>query len=133
MKEDFDQTLGNVNADPTLEQLNELLDGRMRTRFSTSDLRKYIEEAVNFRYPNQTPPGYLDAEKDPPLLNNEISVFVRPARGAALSDLAGDLPAPVLAELLGLSISSATRWVALAARDHADYLAARIAKPPDAK
>jgi len=66
------------------------------------------------------------------LLNKEIGVFVRPARGAALSDLAGDLPAPVLAELLGLSISSATRWVALAARDQADYLAARIAKPPAA-
>lgn len=64
------------------------------------------------------------------LLNNEIGVFVRPARGAALSELAGDLPAPVLADLLGLSISSATRWVALAARDQADYLAARIAVPP---
>ncbi|KZS57610.1 hypothetical protein A4G26_15375 [Mycobacterium kansasii] len=64
------------------------------------------------------------------LLNNEIGVFVRPARGAALSALAGDLPAPVLGELLGLSVSAATRWVALAARDDADYVAARIANPP---
>lgn len=64
------------------------------------------------------------------LLNKKLGVFVRPARGAALSALAADLPAPVLAELLGISISTATLWVALAARDDADYLAARIAKPP---
>jgi hypothetical protein len=64
------------------------------------------------------------------LLNKEVGVFVRPARGAALSALAADLPVPVLAELLGISISTATHWVALAARDDADYLAARIAKPP---
>ena len=66
------------------------------------------------------------------LLNKEIGVFVRPARGAALCALAADLPAPVLAELLGLSISAATGWAALAARDEADYLAARIANPPHA-
>ena len=44
--------------------------------------------------------------------------------------LAADLPAPVLAELLGLSIATATRWTALAARDSAEYIAARIAAPP---
>jgi hypothetical protein len=43
---------------------------------------------------------------------------------------AADLPAPVLAELLGFSITTATRWSALAARDNADYVAARIANPP---
>jgi hypothetical protein len=64
------------------------------------------------------------------LLNREIGLFVRPARGAALSDLAGDLPAPVLAELLGLSIRAATGWVALSARDQADYLQARMVTPP---
>ncbi len=64
------------------------------------------------------------------LLNNKTGIFIRAARGAALSALAGDLPAPVLAELLGLSISAATGWVAVAAKDDADYLAARIAKPP---
>jgi hypothetical protein len=62
------------------------------------------------------------------LLNNEIGVSVRPARGAALCGLACDLPARVLAELLGLSISAATGWVAVTARDEAHYLEARIAK-----
>ena len=48
--------------------------------------------------------------------------LLRPARGAALCALAGDLPAPVLAEVLGLSVSAATGWVAVAARDEAHYL-----------
>ena len=64
------------------------------------------------------------------LLNREIGVSVRPARGGALCALAGDLPAPVLAEVLGLSVSADTGWVAVAARDEAHYLKARIAKPP---
>lgn len=62
------------------------------------------------------------------LLNRKIGVYVRPARGAALSDFAGDLPASVLAELLGLSISAATGWAAVAARNQACYLEARIAE-----
>ncbi len=62
--------------------------------------------------------------------NKELGIFVRPARGAALSALAADLPAPVLADLLGLSIATATRWGALAARDNAEYIAARIESQP---
>jgi hypothetical protein len=45
--------------------------------------------------------------------------------------MAADLPAPVLAELLGLSVTTATRWSALTARDNAEYIAARIAAPPE--
>jgi len=63
-------------------------------------------------------------------LNKELGIFVRPVRGAALSALAADLPAPVLADLLGLSIATATRWGALAARDNAEYIAARIEPQP---
>jgi len=56
--------------------------------------------------------------------------YLRPARGAALCALAADLPAPVLADLLGLSIATATRWGALAARDNPEDVAARIESPP---
>jgi hypothetical protein len=73
--------------------------------------------------------SHLDRGRLSKLLNKEF-VFIHPARGAALSALPADLPAPVLAELLGLSISSAMRWVAHTARDEADYLAARITNPP---
>jgi hypothetical protein len=47
---------------------------------------------------------------------------------AALIALATDLPAPVLAELLDLHISTAVRWVTYVKRDWTDYLAARAAE-----
>ena len=39
--------------------------------------------------------------------------------------LAADLPAPILADLLGLHITTAVRWVGYARRDWSAYLAAR--------
>jgi hypothetical protein len=42
---------------------------------------------------------------------------VRGGRNTALISQAGDLPAPVLADLLGLSITSGVRWTRYAKRD----------------
>ena len=39
------------------------------------------------------------------------------ARKAAMFQLAGEIPTPILAEMLGLSTQTATRWAALVARD----------------
>lgn len=78
-------------------------------------------------FPGSRAGSHLDAGHLTKQLNQKIGVFVRPARGAALSDLAGSLPAPVLADLLGISISAATRWTAIAGSDNGEYLAARIA------
>ena len=84
-------------------------------------------------FPGARPGSHFYAGRLSTALNKKLGIFVRPARGAALSALAADLPAPVLADLLGLSITTATRWSALAARDNADYVAARIAHPPPRK
>lgn len=46
-------------------------------------------------------------------------------RNAALLDLAADLPAAVLADLLGISASTAVKWSILTGRDWASYLEAR--------
>src|SRR5205814_9133578 len=46
-------------------------------------------------------------------------------RHAALVDLAADLPAPVLAALPGIDITTALAWNARAQRDWSIYLAAR--------
>ena len=78
-------------------------------------------------FPGARPGSHFYAGRLSTSLNKKLGIFVRAARGAALSALAADLPAPVLADLLGLSITTATRWGALAARDNADYVAARIA------
>ncbi|WP_129307127.1 hypothetical protein [Streptomyces sp. L2] len=76
-------------------------------------------------FPSAQPGTHLDADRLATLLNDRVGIFIRPARGGALCELAGDLPAPVLAELLGLSVGTATRWTTLAGRDWSDYLTAR--------
>lgn len=50
-------------------------------------------------------------------------------RNTALLTLATDLPAPVLAELIGLNPNTATRWAKLAQRDWTDYLLQRSTQP----
>jgi hypothetical protein len=52
---------------------------------------------------------------------------VRTGRNTALLALAADLPASVLSETLGLSITAALKWTRRAARDWNAYLAARPA------
>lgn len=47
------------------------------------------------------------------------------ARNAARMSLATDLPAPVIAELFGMHINTAVRWVRFAKRDWGGYVAAR--------
>ena len=87
-------------------------------------------EALAWLFPGARPGSHISAGRLATALTNKIGIYVRPGRGGALNALAADLPAPVLAELLGLSIATATRWTALAARDSAEYIAARIAAPP---
>ena len=52
-------------------------------------------------------------------------IEARSTRNTALLALAADLPAPVLADLLGLHVSTASRWATYARRDWSAYLAAR--------
>lgn len=49
------------------------------------------------------------------------------ARKAAMFQLAAEMPAPVLADLLGLAPTTASRWAKLAARDWSKYTAMRRA------
>jgi hypothetical protein len=52
-------------------------------------------------------------------------IQARLARNAALTEFAADLPAPVLAELLGLHIGTAVTWTKTLKRDWSAYLEAR--------
>jgi hypothetical protein len=80
-------------------------------------------------FPSNRPGTHLYPGRLSTGLNQKLGIFVRPGRGAALAALAADLSAPVLADLLGLSITTATRWAARAARDNAAYIAARTESP----
>jgi hypothetical protein len=50
-----------------------------------------------------------------------IGIDCHARRIAALVDMAGQVPAPVLADLLGIGILSATRWAEIAGRPWGDY------------
>lgn len=52
-----------------------------------------------------------------------LGISARAARNTALVDLAGDLPAAVLADLLGLSASAATNWANHTKRNWTGYIA----------
>jgi hypothetical protein len=52
-------------------------------------------------------------------------IDARTARNGALIALAADLPAPVLAQMLGMHTVTAVRWADLAQKDWTSYLAAR--------
>jgi hypothetical protein len=54
-------------------------------------------------------------------------IRVRTARNGATAALAADLPAAILADLLGMHINTAVRWVTYSRRGWAGYLAARAA------
>lgn len=55
----------------------------------------------------------------------EHGLLARGGRNTALVSLAADLPAPILADLLGLHIATAVRWVKYAKRDWHSYVAER--------
>jgi hypothetical protein len=54
-----------------------------------------------------------------------IGVECQARRLAALVDIAGQIPAPVLADLLGIGILTATRWAEIAGRPWGDYATLR--------
>lgn len=75
-------------------------------------------------FPGRLPGKHLVTEN----IRGELAALgIRPkhARHAALFHLSADMPVPVLAELLGLSPITASRWAALSARSWALYTAMR--------
>ena len=85
-------------------------------------------------FPGATPAGHASSGRLAIQLNNRLGLRVRDARNSALTTLALDMPAPVLADLLGINITTAIRWSRLVKRDWTDYLADRTkqvtATPP---
>jgi hypothetical protein len=70
----------------------------------------------------------LDLPMHPEYLRHRLrrhGIVARPARAAALMDLAQVLPAAILADLLGISESRAARWTQTANGDWARYAAQR--------
>jgi hypothetical protein len=61
----------------------------------------------------------------------EQGIHPRASRSAAMFALAGQIPAPVLADLVDISPGKAVQWAKLAARDWSDYVTARPRRRPE--
>ncbi|MFY9931114.1 MAG: hypothetical protein WAK82_24255 [Streptosporangiaceae bacterium] len=83
---------------------------------------------ASWLFPGQVPGRHLSVNGLVRQLNT-CGIQARIGRSAALINLAADLPAAILADLLGLHINTAVRWVKRARRDWASYLAARTEIP----
>jgi hypothetical protein len=83
---------------------------------------------ASWLFPGQVPGRHLSVNGLVRQLNT-YGIQARIARSAALINLAADLPAAILADLLGLHINTAVRWVKRARQDWASYLAARAEIP----
>ncbi len=78
-------------------------------------------------FPGAAPGHHARASRVTEQLNRELGISLRRARNTALCTLAEDLPASVLADLLDIHITTATRWTKLVKRDWASYVSARSA------
>jgi len=83
--------------------------------------------APRWLFPGRIPGQPIDNHSLTNRLNRH-GISARPARNGALAALAADLPAAIMADLLGMHVNTAVRWVTYARRDWADYLAARAAE-----
>jgi hypothetical protein len=81
-------------------------------------------DAPRWLFPGRVPGQPIDNHSLTNRLNRR-GISARPARNGALMALAADLPAAIIADLLGMHVNTAIRWVRYAGRDWADYLAAQ--------
>lgn len=87
------------------------------------------EGGPEWLFPGAFPGGHLRADTIATRICASLDVQIRPARNAALCALAQDIPAPVLAQVLGLGVEAAERWSNLVKPDWSAYLAARDPYP----
>ncbi|HEV3169947.1 MAG TPA: hypothetical protein VGZ32_06390 [Actinocrinis sp.] len=75
-------------------------------------------------FPGLNPGRHITANRITERLRH-FGIEARTTRSTALCALAADMPAAILADLLGIHIATAAYWVSYVKRDWADYVAAR--------
>lgn len=76
-------------------------------------------------FPGVVPGEPLSGQAIGDLLQRHVGITTRASRQAALIAFAEELPPPVLADLLGLTVQTAQRWASYTQPDWAAYLAVR--------
>ena len=113
-----------VTFDTVPIEMPELLDQLALDQLARSHHDRYANHHKRWLFPGRHAGRHLATEN---IRKRLVSRGIHPAMGrkAAMFQLAAEIPTPVLAELLGLSSVTATRWATLAARDWSQYAAMR--------
>jgi hypothetical protein len=131
------------------DQINRLPDGLVTVTFDTFAIElpapldrlvvdqlacrgkaSYASTATQWLFPGGIPGNHLATEN---IRSQLVARGIQPsqARKAAMFGLAAEIPAPILADILGLGTNTAVRWATLASRDWSEYAALRRSDPPD--
>ncbi|MGH2909079.1 MAG: hypothetical protein ACRDK8_07275 [Solirubrobacteraceae bacterium] len=111
-------------AVPMPAPLDSLIDQHMADR----GMSLHGSRDTGWLFPGGSPGRHLNTEN---IRYQLVALGMKPYEGrkAALFQLAADMPAPVLGELIGISHNNASDWARLAARDWRSYIAGRARQP----
>lgn len=101
-----------------------VLDDLIREHLAHRGKSLYASRESGWLFPGGNPGRHLATEN---IRSQLVDIGIKPRehRKAALFGLAGEMPAPVLAELLGITNRNAAAWAALAAHEWTGYIAER--------
>lgn len=101
-----------------------VLDDLIREHLEHRGKSLYASRNSGWLFPGGNPGHHLATEN---IRSQLVAIGIKPYenRKATLFQLASDIPAPVLAELIGITNDNAADWAALAARDWTAYIAER--------
>ena len=114
-----------VTFDTAPIEIPEPLDRLVLDQLARSQHDRYANHHTRWLFPGRHAGRHLATEN---IRKRLVDRGIHPAeaRKAAMFQLAAEIPTPILAELLGLSPATATRWATLAARDWSQYTAMRL-------
>ena len=105
-------------------QMPAVVDELIRQHLQRRGQSLYASRDTGWLFPGGRPGRHLQTEN---IRRDLVEIGIKPyeSRKAALFQLAGEMPAPILAELIGITDNNAADWARLAARDWTGYIADR--------
>jgi len=113
-----------VTFDRTPTEMPEPLDRLIQEHMARRGQASYVSWNSPWLFPGGIPGNHLGTEN---IRKELVARGIKPqaSKHAALFQLASELPHPILADVLGISSTSAARWSALSSRTWGQYTAAR--------
>jgi hypothetical protein len=113
-----------VTFDRTPVEMPEPLGGLIQEHMARRGQASYASRNSQWLFPGGIPGNHLGTES---IRGQLVERGIKPqaSKHAALFQLAATVPHPILADVLGISATSAARWTALSSRTWGQYAAAR--------